>query len=304
MSSSMDDQIRAAAAAYLRSRGEEPDSPLVNGTAPHAHDAIPTACPVCGACEPLPMAPLPDALHESSREEGFLEEARLADELRQLKIENSRLRRESSIPTQALAAAAQIISLEEQLAESEKRAHEVEIAHAEGSNVVIHQLEEEIRKVTEQRDGALHQIAQLTERLVSVESRLKHEALVRLAEQQQRELIEHNQAVNEAQDSHRASPSSSSPQLNIDAHLAAVHRDRRSSPGTVSTEGASSPVLSPSGDSGGFEGSRSRLSSVRRALRRSKEAVMLSLPRAEPSRDAQGPGSPRGSARSANSPHR
>jgi hypothetical protein len=75
-----------------------------------------SACPLCGVIEPLPSACLSSS---SDGECSPRSPAQLEAEMRTLKLENSLLRRTSTLPTSALSSAARIMHLEEQLRESE-----------------------------------------------------------------------------------------------------------------------------------------------------------------------------------------
>ena len=176
-------------------------------------------------------------------------------------LENVGFHRENSL--QSLSSAARIISLEEKLAdsirESDRRLHDMEILHAQSSNEAIHSLEDDLATVTAQRDEALLQVSELTARLSVVEERLKREALVRLASKVYEESIEGQRLFDERG---WTTPPPSPSLLPLPMSL--------------------SPQLDPVHSDAGSESAGSRLSGserVRRAIRRSRDAVLLTLPR-------------------------
>ena len=206
------------------------------------------ACPVCGACE-----------------------APNENDARTLRLENVRLRRENSLPS--LSSAARIISLEEKLADSirdsNRRLHEMEILHAQSSNEAIHSLENDLEVVTAQRDAALLQVSELTARLNVANERLKREALVRMASEVLSEVHEEPIESPRLFDERAGTPPPPSPSLlplpmSLSPQLSPLH----------STDVGNSPVSESSG-SRGLSGSER----VRRALRKSRDAVLLTLPR-------------------------
>ena len=180
------------------------------------------------------------------------------NEARSIKLENARLRRE--YPETALSSEARIISLEEKLALVERTRHrqmqEMEIIHAQSLNLVVHSLEDDLASATAQRDAALLQVAELTARLEVAEQRLARETLLRMAGE-----------VHEIES-----------QLLFDEGAMA-------SPAEPLSE-----QLSPtnSSSSANDDGASRRSGSLRRAFRKSKEAVRLTLPRRDLTPEASG----------------
>lgn len=241
------DAKAAAALAYYT----ESDQPL----------AFP---PTAVAAVPASFAYPPEAVNRRSRDEELVRpDARLEAELRAVQLENSRLRRTSTLPTSALSQAAKIMQLEEQLKESERRRVASEMAHAQASNEVIHALEAEIELLTRQRDVARAETASTVLRLSAAEARLQHESMVRVAQQQWCGDLRGDGDLELSLDE---SPTSTGP----------------------STPTNMSPTKPDEPPGAGFG------SSVRRALRRSKDAVRMSLPRTEiAERQASASGLPR-----------
>lgn len=212
-------------------------------------------------------------------------------DMRRVQLENVQLRRTSTIPTTALKSAARILQLEERLAESARRAQDSEIALAEACNAVVRGLESELKELAKDRDFEKERAASLEKALAAAMAQLRH---TRQAEQASG--IDEGLGCSRLREERASSVRPSceqvrrSPLLRVTPSTDCFPASPSSSPSTCG------PGASSNSDAWGqhkfyefpappcsehVQGSRSRLSSVRRALRRSKEAVRMSLPRAE-----------------------
>ena len=213
----------------------------------------------------------------------------------------------------SLSSAARIIDLEERLAEAERRCHEMELAHAVSSNAVIHTLEADLERAINERDVAVERASQLAGSLANMVEQRRREALVRQAaeardlETEERHLDQ--QEEDEEQQESSSPGSTHSNDLAVASGSAPPEPHELPSPspllkptnGSFPTEFAlgqpepDTTALSSANSSTATTAVTRTFGSVRRALRRSRDAVKLSLPRVDSSQSMSPRSSPRSS---------